>query len=739
METLALSPNLHNEAFSLLRKLMRAADGVVPQEDSRRVFSLIRDALKSESYVKPYHGLNLVFHTLLTAQILCESIAPDRSMLISIFLFPLVDVGFLTVDDVVRDWGDDIGLLVRSRAKVAGLDGRGSTVKDENYRKLILSFAEDIRVIIIMLVDRLALMREINRHPEEDFVRQISAEVSYLYAPIAHRLGLYKIKSEFEDLSLKYTDREIYNRIARGLNQKKAVRDAYIAAFIGPIKEKLEARGLKFDIKGRTKSIFSIWNKLRKQQIELEGVFDLFAIRIILDVPQADEKAACWAVYSVIADMYTPNPARMKDWISIPKSNGYESLHTTVRGPEGRWVEVQIRSHRMDLVAEKGLAAHWRYKGIKSEGNLDQWMNNIRDILESGTHGADSLEMMKGLKTDIYNKEVFVFTPKGDLFKMPMGATVLDFAFQIHSNVGCTCTGGRVNGRNRKINYKLQSGDTVEIITAASQTPKAGWLDFVVTSKARNKIRLMLNEQQKRGAELGRELLMRRLKNRKIEVNDTSMSRLIKHLGYKTASDFYQALGEEKHDVGDIIAEYEKLDAKESLVETKSAGEFSLHTEEKEEAHKSGSSDVLVIGGGDVKGLKYKLAKCCNPIYGDPVFGFISSEGVVKIHRTDCPNAANIRSKYPYRIISTRWSGATGSQFAATLYIVGHDDIGIVTNITSIINKEPNTSLRSISIDSNDGLFRGWVVVGIENGKSLNDLIKKIKTIKGVKDVQRNK
>ena len=732
---------LNNEnPISLLKEILRASNGIMSHEDIRRLYDAVSKASADERYERTIGGISVINHILLTTELLCEMIAPDRSMIIAILLFPLVYSGIISMDELAREWGEDVALLTRGRIKVADLYGRRSIVKDENFSKLLMTFAEDIRVIIIMLVDRLALMREINKHPDEDLVRQTSAEALYLYAPIAHRLGLYKVKSEFEDLSLKYTDREIYSKIARGLNQKKAERDAYIAAFIKPIKEKLEARGLKFDIKGRTKSIFSIWNKLRKQQIELEGVFDLFAIRIILDIPQEDEKAVCWAVYSVIADMYTPNPSRLKDWISIPKSNGYESLHTTVKGPEGKWVEIQIRSRRMDLVAEKGLAAHWRYKGIKSEENLDQWMNNIRDILESGHNGGDPLELMKGMKTDIYNKEVFVFTPKGDLFKLPLGATVLDFAFHIHTNVGSTCTGGRVNGRNRKINYRLQSGDTVEILTSSTQVPKAAWLDFVVTSKARNKIRMTLNEQMRRAAEYGKELLHRRFKNRKIEINDTSMARLIKHLGYKTASDFYQALGEEKHDVGDVIAEYEKIESRsEVAAEVKSAGDFTLQTSDQDASTSKGKADVLIIGGNNVKGLNYKMAKCCNPIYGDDVFGFISSEGVVKIHRASCPNAANIRAKYPYRVISTKWSGVSGSQFPATLYIVGHDDIGIVTNITSVINKEPNTSLRSISIDSNDGLFRGWLVVGVEDGKTLNELIKKIKTIKGVKDVQRNR
>lgn len=484
-------------------------------------------------------------------------------------------------------------------------------------------------------------------------------------------------------------------------------------------------------MKGRTKSIYSIWNKLRRQHNELKDIFDLFAIRIILDVPEKREKAECWNVYSIVTDMYLPNPSRLKDWLSIPKSNGYESLHITVCGPENKWVEVQIRTKRMDLIAEKGLAAHWKYKGIKSEGDLDTWMNNIRDILET----ADGpMELMKDFKMDLYEKEVFVFTPKGDLYKLPKGATVLDFAFNIHSKLGCTCVGGKVNGRNRKLNFKLQSGDTVEIITSSSQIPKLDWLNFVVTTKARNKIRQTINELNSRVSDLGKELLQRRFKNRKIDVDEGTMMRTIKKMGFRTVTDFYTAIGNEQLDINDVIAEYDLMgEAAEKKTEGRSAEEFSLQRPDDDH-----NSDDIVIIGENIKGINYRLSKCCNPIFGDKVFGFVSAEGVIKIHRTDCPNAANIKSKYPYRVIRTRWSGKTGSGFTATLRVVGHDDIGIVTNISSIINKEKDVTLRNISIESHDGMFSGFLVVGIRDTRQLGDLIKKIKTVKGVKDVQRS-
>lgn len=720
----------------LTAQLLRQLDGALQPGDFSRVKNLISRGVSEGKCHRDRFGFNQVMRSVTTASVLCSAISPDRNMVIALLIYNFCRAGLMTVDDVKKEWGDDIAKLVGGLLKVSTLYSRHSSAWTENFRNLLLTFAEDIRVIITMIVDRLTLMRAINHHPNQQAVCDIACEVSYLYAPLAHRLGLYKIKSELEDMSLKYTNREIYTQIAHKLNETKATRDAYIAAFIKPIKERLEAEGLKFEIKGRTKSIYSIWNKMKKQKNDVEQIYDLFAIRIILDVDREHEKSRCWLVYSLITDMYRPNPSRLKDWLSIPKSNGYESLHITVYGPGSKWVEVQIRSRRMDVIAEKGLAAHWKYKGIKSEDNLDTWMNNVRDILETADSGP--MELMKNLKMDVYDKEVFVFTPKGDLYKLPSGASLLDFAFNIHTNLGCQCTGGRVNGKNRKLNYKLQSGDTVEIFTSSQQVPKRDWLNFVVTSKARNKIRVVLKDRESHVAELGKELLQRRLKNRKLEVDEGRMSKVAKKMGYKTLTDFNMAIGSETLDVNDVIEALSNFDKKNvEEGEKVSASEFVLQQTDADDKNDS-NSDVLVIGN-NIKGLNYRLAKCCNPIFGDDVFGFVSSEGVVKIHRTDCPNAANIRDKYPYRLIRTRWSGNHGSEFGATLRIVGQDDIGIVTNITSIISKEKTASLRSITVDSNDGLFQCYVVVGISDTTALNQLIKKLKTVKGVKDVQRSK
>ncbi len=718
----------------LVRDLMREVAGIIRDGDFGLVKTMISDAIGKGHYRRDRYGINPVIHSLETSLALCRMVSPDRNMVLAVMLYNLTGTDFISDDELLRLWGEDVMTLLGGLRKVARLYSKQAAMESDNFRKLLLTFAKDIRVIIIMIVDRLVLMRAINHHPDEKFVHDVAYEANYLYAPLAHRLGLYKIKGELEDMSLKYTDREKYSEIARKLNQTKVAREAYIAEFIAPIRERLEREGLAFELKGRTKSIYSIWNKMRKQKNDVEDIYDLFAIRIILDVPPEREKPDCWLVYSIVTDMYAPNPARLKDWLSIPKSNGYESLHITVHGPGGRWVEVQIRTRRMDEIAEKGLAAHWKYKGIKSENNLDKWMNNVRDILETAETGP--MELMKNFKMDVYDKEVFVFTPRGDLYKMPMGASLLDFAFNIHSGLGCQCTGGRVNGRNQKLNYKLRTGDTVEILTSPNQRPKLDWLAFTVTSKARNKIRVAIKEQESRGADLGKELLQRRFKNRKIELDESTLAKLVKKLNFKTATEFYTAIDAEQLDINTIIEKY--LEIEHRAVETServSAEEYVMQPRIDDDD--SFNHDILVIDN-NIKGLNYKFSKCCNPIYGDDVFGFVSSEGVVKIHRCDCPNAAHIRARYPERLIRTQWSGRVGAQFAATIRILGHDDIGIVTNITSIITKEKDVTLRSISIDSNDGLFQGFLVVGVNDTSSLKNLIKKLRTVKGVKEVDRS-
>ena len=713
-----------------VRVIRNLCADVCLESDYFNVRTLITNAVNARYCRRDKYGINPTVRNLATARLIAEMIEPDRNMIIATLLYSLC--GSDNFIDIASTFGEDVNSLVNGMHKVSQLYKKQAAVKNENFRNLLLTFAEDIRVILIMIVDRLCLMRMINRHPDTAFVRDKASEALYLYAPLAHRLGLYAIKSELEDLSLKYTNRNIYTQIARKLNETKSKRDEYIANFIEPVKRKLNEHGLRYEIKGRTKSIYSIWNKIKKQNVDIDHIYDLFAIRVIIDTPPQREKIDCWLAYSVIVDMYRSNPSRMKDWLTIPKSNGYESLHTTVYGPDDRWVEVQIRSKRMDDIAERGLAAHWKYKGGKAEQNLDMWMNNVRDMLEAAEAGTS--ELMKGIKMDVYNKEVFAFSPKGDLYRLPLGATILDFAFQIHSKLGCTCVGGLVDGKNQKLNYKIKSGDTIEILTSANQSPKQDWLNFVVTSKARNKIRQTISEIKNKAADLGKELVMRRFKNRKIEIDDKFLMLLIKKSGFKSVIDFYAEVAAEHLDVNVLIERYLELVAERSHpLEARSANEFSIL----DTTPTSGVTDVLVIGE-DIKGINYKLARCCNPIYGDKIVGFVSSEGVIKIHCADCANAHHLYAKYPYRQIDTRWSGKCGSQYAVTLNVVGRDDIGIVTNITSVISKTANTALRNISIDSHDGLFSGMLVIGVSDIGILNDLIKKIKAIKGVKDVQRN-
>lgn len=723
--------------ISAFRELRIALADDLSYPEIRRIEDIIKGGIAAGKAHRDKYGINPSVRHLDTALLLSRYVGADRNMIIATLLYQICSDDYFSLEDVKAEFGDDVRSIIHGLKNVADLYKKQTTQRDENFSKLMMAFAENIRVIIIMIVDRLALMKAINHHPNQKFVFDIASESLYLYAPLAHRLGLYKIKSELEDMSLKYTNRDLYTQIAHKLNESKQERDKYIAEFIAPIKKKLEDDGFKFEIKGRTKSIYSIWNKMRKQNAELKDIYDLFAIRIIIDTPLKNERSDCWKAFAIVTDMFKPNPSRLKDWISIPKSNGYESLHTTVTGPGQRWVEVQIRTQRMDEIAEKGLAAHFKYKGVKSEKSLDDWMANVRDLLE--TSGKDTPEIMKKMNMDVYDKEVFIFTPKGDLFRLPLGATILDFAFAIHSKIGCTCIGGKVNGKTHKINYELKNGDTVEVLTSSTQQPKQQWLSIVTTSKAKNKIRQSLNEISNRSAEFAKELLQRRFKNRKIEIEEAILTKVIKRLGYKTATDFYNEISSEKLDIGQIVDSYvalkEKEDETQQIASSRSAQEFVMQPPA---LSSSESSDVVIIGEG-IKGINFKLSKCCMPIQGDDIMGFIASDGAIKIHKRGCPNARHLMNRYPYRTIKAAWSEIVGgNQFAVPLSIIGNDDIGIVNNITSLITKEKSVSLRSIAIDSNDGLFQGRLVVGVNDTVSLNNLIKKITAIKGVKDVRRN-
>ena len=738
METNAFFTGDEKRQLSVLyRKLLQLSGETLRKGDCRKLKSHLIQAVQGNHVNRDVFGLNPIIKDMQTAVIVAEEIGMRRASILGIMLHDSVHNGTYTAEQVAEDFGEDVAGIIRGLIRVNELYAKSPTVESENFRNLLLSFAEDMRVILIMIADRVNVMRQIKDCPDDEARRQVANEAAYLYAPLAHKLGLYKLKSELEDLSLKYTEHDVYYHIKDKLNATKAARDRYIAAFIAPVKQKLEEAGLTFHIKGRTKSIHSIYQKMKKQKCPFEGVYDLFAIRIILDSPQDKEKLECWQAYSIVTDMYQPNPKRLRDWLSVPKSNGYESLHITVMGPEGKWVEVQIRTERMDDIAERGLAAHWRYKGIKGETGLDEWLTSVREALESSD---TDLEAMDRFKLDLYEDEVFVFTPKGDLFKLPKGATVLDFAFHIHSGLGCRCTGARVNGKNVQLRQQLQSGDQVEIMTSNSQTPKQDWLSIVTTSKARTKIRQALKEMVSRQTDFARETLERKFKNRKIEYDEAVMMRLIKRMGYKVVTEFYQAVADGALDVNNIIDRYLEMQKRENEIrdeiQYRSAEAYNLQPQTPDD---SGTKEDVLVIDQNLKGLDYKLARCCNPIYGDDVFGFVSVTGGIKIHRCDCPNATELRSRFGYRIVKARWAGKSqGTQYPITLRVVGHDDIGIVTNITSIISKETGIALRSIGIDSHDGLFSGTLTVMVGDTGHLETLIKKLRTVKGVKQVSRN-
>lgn len=710
------------------KSLMALPNFEFSKEEVSRLEELIFACLERESeadFINLEKSIDVAF-------ILSEEVNLGKVSILGLMLHTLITLNAFPDNEIEASFGIQVASIVKGLQKASELNSKEQSYESENFRKLLLTLVEDIRVVIILICNQLYEMRQLSIY-EEDTRMKLAKESSFLYAPLAHRLGLYRIKSELEDLSLKQTNFKIYKEIAHKLKETKSSRDLYIQSFIEPLKEKLEKAGFKFSIKGRTKSIYSIWNKMRKQNTAFENIYDLFAIRIILDSPSELEHSECWQVYSIITDMYQPNPKRLRDWLSIPKSNGYESLHITVMGPEGKWVEVQIRTVRMDEVAEKGFAAHFKYKGIKGEAGLDSWLANVRELLENPSD--NDMERMDDFKLNLYNKEIFVFTPKGDLQQMPKGATLLDFAFLIHSNIGCRCIGGKVNGKNVSLRYLLNNGDQVEVLTAANQTPKKEWLNFVQTTKAKTRIRQFLREQEASNMALGKELLKRRLKNWKLEYDEAIVFKIAKKFGFKNIHEFYQCLAEDKIEVSRLKDIYILIRDKDNLTqeEQKSTEGFEHKTELENISLKE---DVLVIDN-HLQGIQYNLARCCNPIYGDDIFGFVSVSGGIKIHKTDCPNAPQMMSRFGYRFIKARWAGKSGSQYSCTLKVIGNDDIGIVTNITSLIQKESNVALRSISVDSADGFFHGHLTILISDNKVLENIIKKIKAIKGVKSVER--
>ena len=680
------------------------------------------------------HDEVILNHSLEVASIIAMEIGLEPDSVITGLLHNVMYAGLkekITQKKIGEKFGTHISSILEGMAKINALGTDTIDLHSENYRKLMLALAGDVRVILVKIADRLQVMRNLEIYSEENR-HKLAYETQYLYAPLAHRLGLYNINSEMQDICLKIQKPDEYHYVVNRLKETERERANFVAEFVKPIEKKLQQRGLKFSMKARTKSISSINTKMRKKNVSFDEVMDLFAIRVILDSEPENEKADCWTAYSFVTEEYQTNPNRLRDWITIPKSNGYESLHTTVMGPHKKWVEIQIRTKRMDEVAEKGLAAHWKYKGGKESG-FDSWLAGIRDILENPE--LNTVDFIDHFNTDIYSDEIFVFTPKGDLKKMPSGATVLDFAYEIHSRIGDTCVGGKINGKKVTLKHQLKNGDQIEIDTSNNQKPKLDWLDFVVTSKARNRVKTSLNEDRNRQASDGREMLLRKFKNWKLDLNDDAIRKILKHFGFKLAVDFYFDVASGKIDTLEVKSLF--IEKEEDPNTTKKTVEELLPTNEAKSLAYDGGEDFLIIDN-NLKNVNYKLAKCCNPVFGDKIFGFVTISEGIKIHRASCPNAPQMKERFPYRIIKTVWKDNTSnSSFLTSLHISGTDEVGIISEITHTIAKDIGTQMRSINISSDKGNFEGILQISVYNLDHLEFLIHKLKKVKGVISVTR--
>lgn len=699
-------------------------------ERIERAFHFARDIIGDNKFK---HGEIIVTHSIDVATIIAQEIGLGPDSIIAGMLHNIMYAGLerkATQKEIEKEFGKLIFSILEGMAKINALGTDTVDIHSENYRKLLLALAGDVRVIILKIADRLQVMRSLDLYDAESQKRLVS-ETAHLYAPLAHRLGLYAINSELLDLCLKYQKPTSYNYVVRRLMETETERANFVAEFVKPVEKKLKNKGFEFSMKARTKSISSIFNKMNKKGVSFDEVMDLFAIRIILESTPENEKSDCWTAYSFVTEEYQTNPNRLRDWITIPKSNGYESLHTTVLGPQGKWVEIQIRTKRMDEVAEKGLAAHWKYKGGKENSGYDAWLAEIRNVLENPE--LNVVDFIDHFSTDIYSDEIFVFTPKGDLKKLPQGATILDFAYEIHSSLGDTCVGGKVNGVKVTLKRKLKNGDHIEIDTSKNQKPKLDWLDFLVTSKAKNRVKSSLNEERKVMGAQGREILLRKFKNWKIELTDDGIRRMLKKYGFKLAVDLYYEVATGKIDpldIKSIFTEKEEDSAKIKLEEL-------LPTKELKDLNFEGGDDFLVIDD-NLKGINYKLAQCCNPVFGDAIFGFVTINEGIKIHRNSCPNAPQMKERFPYRVIKAKWQDTTAkSSFLTTLFVSGIDEMGVVTEITHVIAKDIGVQMRSINVESDRGKFEGILKVLVYNIEHLDFLIHKLKKIKGIVSVTR--
>jgi guanosine-3',5'-bis(diphosphate) 3'-pyrophosphohydrolase len=719
-----------NEILKRYRALLRASKSTLQKGDKRMIRKAFDMALESHKDMRRKSGEPYIYHPIAVAQIAAEEIGLGTTSIVCALLHDVVEDTDVSLDDIEREFGKKVAKIIDGLTKISGVFDTNSSLQAENFRKMLLTLADDVRVILIKLADRLHNMRTMEYMPRDKQLK-LSSETVYLYAPLAHRLGLYSIKSELEDLSMKYMERETYQFIKNKLNEKKAEREKFIRDFIEPVKKVLEGQGLHADVFGRPKSIHSIWNKMKKKAIPFEEVYDLFAIRIILDSTPESEKSDCWKAYSIVTDLYRPNPDRLRDWISSPKANGYESLHTTVMGPRGQWVEVQIRTKRMNEIAEKGFAAHWKYKESSTDSGLDQWVQKVRDMLKNPESNA--LDFLDDFKMNLFSDEIFIFTPKGALIQLPLNATALDFAFEIHTDVGASCIGAKVNHKLVPLSYKLQNGDQVEIITSSKQTPKEDWLNIVVTAKAKAKIKSALKEEKRKIADDGKEILERKMKSLKITYNSENIHKLSYYFKLPSTQDLFFNVAQGIIDMKDL-KEYQ---ASEKVIENKPQDKIeNEQVQSLLRSIKTKDSDILLIGE-DMQKIDYKLANCCNPIPGDDVFGFITVSDGIKIHRTNCPNAAKLMANYGYRIVKARWTNQQELAFLTGLRITGIDDVGLINKLTTVISNDFKVNMRSITVDSDNGIFEGSIMVYVNDTEHLDNLIKRLKMVKGVTSVNR--
>ena len=727
----------NKEIVRRYRKLVKAVRPLMKNNDASQIRLAFTTAVEAHKEMRRKSGEPYIYHPIAVAQICVEEIGLGPTAVIAALLHDVVEDTDMELKDIERLFGKKVAKIIDGLTKISGVFQHGSSQQAENFRKMLLTLSEDVRVILIKIADRLHNMRTLDSMPRNSQLK-ISSETIYLYAPLAHRLGLYSIKTELEDLYLKYTEPEIYKDIANKIQQTKASRNKFIKEFVEPIDESLGNAGFSYTIKGRPKSIYSIWNKIKKQNVSFEEIYDLFAIRIILETEVEDEKAACWKVYSIVTDFYKPNPDRLRDWVSTPKSNGYESLHVTVMSRTGQWVEVQIRTERMDEIAERGFAAHWKYKEAHRDATanreigIESWISKVREMLEN--QDGSAIEFVNDFRNNLFSEEVYVFTPKGDLKILPAGATALDFAFDIHSAVGARCLGAKVNQKLVPISYTLHNGDQIEILTSTKQKPTEDWLKNVVTSKAITKIKDALREQKKVVAVDGKEIVARKLKQLKLEMNEEIMTELRAYFDCKTNLDFFYLVGRGSIDPSLIKKFREEKEKREHNGPTVIHDSKSFEKEIKKV--RGVDADQLLIGENMDK-IDYTLAKCCNPIPGDDVFGFVTVNEGIKIHRTTCPNAVELMSNYGYRIIKAKWTNQKELAFLAGLRITGTDRIGLVQDVTRVISNDLRVNMRSISIDTDENIFAGRIMLFVNDTAHLDQLIQKLEKVDGVVKVDR--